>query len=382
MVNGMFDANDPDPGKRTTTITAYQQQSTDWELEFKKQGASSPTKVFTGTGTTINATWDGTDSGGNPASPGQYGVTIRAGESQGMSPDSFDFSLWDYIVFLRSNIDAPTALLVEGYPFDFGGECLHIVEDACERRGFQVITIPYKYATWERFHFYFNVFEPQVFYINTHGDYEIRSGQSCMPPLLPQISRFMLKDSWVNSFRPQDGQGNYFPEYPPAGDNAYERIKDPITGDPATQFPDMYAHYLSELGLTFNSPLKLVWMDNCLNGRIGSLYGNLTSQFNPYEVDIYSANDNASMFGIYDNAWTIGASYCAFFELSFDDERYKDFLGRIFSSLAVGYNLDQAITRDAWNDGRFTGQYPGGIDMNYGPSPGMPSYGFTNPCDN
>lgn len=382
VVNGMFDANDSDPNKRTTTITAYQQQATDWEVEVKKQGASSPTKVFTGNGTAISATWDGTDSDNNPASPGQYGVTIRAGASQGLSPDSFNFSLWDYIVFLRSNIDAPTALLVEGYPFSYSSECLHIVEDACERRGFQVITIPYNYATWERFHFYFNVFEPQVFYINTHGDYEIRSGQSCLPPLLPQISRFMLKDSWVNSFRPQDNLGNYFPEYPPAGDNAYERIKDPVTGDPATQYPDMYAHYLSELALTYYSPLKLVWMDNCLNGRIGSLYGDLTDQFNPYAVDMYSANDNASMFGIYDNAWTIGASYCAFFELSFDDERYKNFLGRIFGSLKVGYSLDQAITRDAWNDGRFDRQYPGGIDMNYGPSPGMPSYGFTNPCNN
>jgi hypothetical protein len=382
VANGMFDANDSDPAKRTTTITAYQQQATDWEIEFKKQGASSPARVFTGNGTTINATWDGTDSGGNPVPPGQYGVTIRAGATQGLSADSFGFSLWDYIVFLRSNIDAPTALLVEGYPFSYSSECLHIVEDACERRGFQVITIPYKYATWERFHFYFNVFEPEVFYINTHGDYEIRSGQSCLPSLLPQISRFMLKDSWVNSFRPQDNQGNYFPEYPPAGDNAYERIKDPVTGDPATQYPDMYAHYLSELGLTYYSPLKLVWMDNCLNGRIGSLYGDLSDQFNPYAVDMYGANDNASMFGIYDNAWTIGASYCGFFELSFDDERYKNFLGRIFGSLAVGYSLDQAITRDAWNDGRFDRQYPDGIDMNYGPSPGMPSYGFTNPCNN
>lgn len=379
VVNGMFDANDSDPAKRTTTITAYQEQSTDWEIEFKKQGASSPTKVFTGTGTTMSATWDGTDSGGNPASPGQYGVTIRAGESE---RDSFNFSLWDYIVFLRSNIDAPTALLVEGYPFTYGPECLRIVEDACERRGFQVITIPYSYATWERFHFYFNVFEPQVFYINTHGDYEIRSGQSCQPPLLPQISRFMIKDAWVNSFRPQDNQGNWYPEYPPPGDNAYERIRDPITGNPASQYPDLYAHYLSELALTYYSPLKLVWMDNCLNGRIGSLYGDLSDQFNPYEVDIYSANDNCSMFGIYDNAWTIGASYCAFFELSFDDERYKNFLGRIFGSLAVGYNLDQAIMRDAWNDGRFDRLYPEGIDMNYGPSPGMPSYGFTNPCYN
>lgn len=383
VVNGMFDANDSDPTKRTTTITAYQEQSTDWEVEFKKQGASSPTKVFTGTGTTINATWNGTDSGGNPAPPGQYGVTIRAGESQGFSPESFDFSLWDYIVFLRTNPNAPTALLVEGYNFPNNGELLNIVEDACEHRGFQVITIPDKYATWDRFHFFIDVFEPTVLYVVSHGNYEIRSGQTCLPALLPQVSRFMLKDAWVNAYRPQDNQGNWFPEYPPAGDNAYERIRDPQTGLPARQYPDVFAHYVSELGLTYYSPLKLVWMDTCLNGRIGSLYGNLSDQFNPYEVDIYGANDLASMFGIYDNAWTIGASYCGFFEVSFADNRYRDLLAAVFGSLKNGFNLDQAITRDAWANHTLRNLYPDGLDQQYGPSlPGFPAYAGWNPCNN
>ncbi len=363
--NDMFDANDPNPANRTSTITAYQEQPTDWEIEIKKQGASSPTKVFTGTGTTISATWDGTDSGGNPALPGQYGYTIRAGESGGMSL-SYGFSIWDYWVFLRTNPDAPTALLVEGYPFVYSSDCLHIVEDACERRGLQVITIPYRYATWDRFHFFMNVYEPTVLYITTHGHYEIRDGEDCQPPRLPQVSRFMLKDAMVHAYRPQDGQGNWFPEYPAPGDHAFATILNPITGDPAEEYPDLYAHYVSELGLTYYSALKLVWMDSCMDGRIGSLYGDLSDQFNPYAVDIYGANDLASMFGIYDNAWTIGASYCAFFEISLDDERYKNFLGRVFGSLAVGYNLDQGITRDAWNDGRFTGLYPEGIDMQYG----------------
>ena len=383
VVNGLFDANDTDPAKRTTTITAYQQQPTDWEIEFKKRGASSPTKVFTGTGTTINATWDGTDSNGNPAPPGQYGVTIRAGGTQGLLSQSYEFSLWDYIVFLRTNPDAPTALLVEGYHFGNNNELLEIVEDACEHRGFQVITIPDRYATWDRFHFFMNVFEPTVLYVVSHGDYGIRSGQSCLPALLPQVSRFMLKDAWVNAYRPQDNQGNWFPEYPPAGDNAYERIRDPQSGLPAQQYPNIYAHYVSELGLTYYSPLKLVWMDTCLNGRIGSLYGDLSDQFNPYEVDIYGANDLAIMFGIYHNAWAIGASYCGFFEVSFADDRYRDLLATVFGSLKNGYNLHQAITRDAWGNHSLRNLYPDGIDQQYGPSiPGFPSYAGWNPCNN
>lgn len=363
--NGMFDANDPDPAKRVVTISANQDESTDWEIEIKKRGASSPTKVFTGTGTTISATWNGTDSQGNPAPRGQYGYTIRAGESQGLLAQSYGFSLWDYIVFLRTNPDAPTALLVEGNYFGNNHELFDIVEDACETRGFQVITIPEKYATWDRFQFFMNVYEPTILYMTTHGHYEIRTGTDCLPALLPQVSQFKLKDSWVYAYRPQDNQGNWYPEYPEPGQPAYACIP----ADPGNQWPGMEAHYVSELGLTYYSPLRLVWMDSCMNGRIGSLYGNLSNQFNPYEVDMYGANDLASMFGIYDNSWTIGASFCGYFEISFADDRYRDFLGRIFGSMKVGYSLDQAITRDAWNERpRHTALYPEGIDQQYGPS--------------
>jgi hypothetical protein len=100
-------------------------------------------------------------------------------------------------------------------------------------------------------------------------------------------------------------------------------------------------------------------MDICFGGRIGSDYGDLSDQFNPYAT--VAANDLAYMFGIYDNAWAIGASYCSYFEPSIADDRYADFVGRIFGSLKAGYNLDQAVTRDAWNDSRFRGLYPGGI---------------------
>jgi len=193
----------------------------------------------------------------------------------------------------------------------------------------------------------------------------------------------MLKDAWVNAYRPQDNQGNWFPEYPPAGDNAYERIRDPQSGLPAQQYPNIYAHYVSELGLTYYSPLKLVWMDTCLNGRIGSLYGDLSDQFNPYEVDIYGANDLAIMFGIYHNAWAIGASYCGFFEVSFADDRYRDLLATVFGSLKNGYNLHHAITRDAWGNHSLRNLYLDGIDQQYGPSiPGFPSYAGWNPCNN
>lgn len=240
------------------------------------------------------------------------------------------------------------------------------MEGACEARGFQVITIPEKYATWDRFQFFMNVYEPTILYITTHGHYEIRTGTDCLPSLLPQVSQFKLKDSWVYAYRPQDNQGNWIPEYPAPGQPAYACIP----ADPQNQWPGMEAHYVSELGLTYYSPLRLVWMDSCMNGRIGSLYGNLTSQTNPYEVDYYSnGNDLASMFGIYDNAWTTGASFCGYFEISFADDRYRDLLGRVFGSMRVGYSLDQAIMRDAWNERpRHQAQYPEGIDMQYGPS--------------
>ena len=128
----------------------------------------------------------------------------------------------------------------------------------------------------------------------------------------------------------------------------------------------MTAHYVSELGLMFYSPLKLVWMDICFGGRIGSEYGDTSDQFNPYAVDIYGANDLAAEFGIYNNAWEIGASFCGYFEQSIADNRYADFVGRIFGSMKVGYSLDQGITRDAWNDGRFNRLYPEGISYTDG----------------
>lgn len=377
--NGMFDANDPDPNKRIVTISAEHDESTDWEVEITKRGASTPTRVFTGTGTAISATWDGTDSQGNPASRGRYKYTILAGQQGGMLAQSYDFALWDCIVFLRTNPDAPTALLVEGNYFDNNHELFDIVEDACETRGFQVITIPEKYATWDRFQFFMNVYEPTILYMTTHGHYEIRTGTDCLPALLPQVSQFKLKDSWVYAYRPQDNQGNCYPEYPEPGQPAYANIP---AEDENLWWPQMEAHYVSELGLTYYSPLKLVWMDSCMNGRIGSLYGDLSDQFNPYEVNIYGANDLASMFGIYDNSWTIGASFCGYFEVSFADDRYRDFLGRIFGSMKVGYSLDQAITRDAWNERpRHQSLYPVGIDQQYGPS-NVPPAQAENPCYN
>ncbi len=360
--NGMFDANDPDPAKRITTISALQDEATPWEVQITKRGASSPTRVFTGTGTTISATWDGTDSQGNPASPGRYKYTINAGESQGLSAQSYGFSLWDYLVFLRTNPDAPTALLVEGAVFDTNDRLFDYVEDACQTRGFQVITIPYKYATWDRYHFFMNVYEPTVLCVSSHGHYEIRNGTDCQPSLLPQVSEFLLKDSVVYAYRPQDNQGNYFAQYPEPGQPAYGSIP----AIPGNQWPGMTAHYVSELGLMFYSPLKLVWMDICFGGRIGSEYGDTSDQFNPYAVDIYGANDLAAEFGIYNNAWEIGASFCGYFEQSIADNRYADFVGRIFGSMKVGYSLDQGITRDAWNDGRFNRLYPEGISYTDG----------------
>ncbi len=120
------------------------------------------------------------------------------------------------------------------------------------------------------------------FSITTHGQYEIRTGTDCLPALLPQVSQFKLKDSWVYAYRPQDNQGNWYPQYPEPGQPAYATI--PV--NPPNYWPGMVAHYVSELGLTYYSPLRLVWMDSCMNGRIGSLYGDLTDQFNPYEVDM------------------------------------------------------------------------------------------------
>jgi hypothetical protein len=134
--------------------------------------------------------------------------------------------------------------------------------------------------------------------------------------------------------------------------------------------------------MMYDSNLRLVWMDTCFDGRIGAGYGDLSDQYNPYNIESY--NDMASELGIWENAWTIGASYCGYFEFSLVDDRYRDFLARVFGSMKVGYSLDQAITRDAWNERpRHTSLYPGGIDMNYGPSPGYPLYGLLpNPCDN
>lgn len=206
-----------------------------------------------------------------------------------------------------------------------------------------------------------NVYEPQVLYITSHGHYEIRTGSDCSGTTIPQVSQFMLKDAIVYAYRPEDGMGNYYPEYKESGEVA-EGYQNLLWGK-------KYAQYAQDLYLYYYSALKLVFMDTCLCGRIGSGYGDTRQQGNPYQI--VSGNDFAYIFGIYDNMYTNGASYCAFYELSFDDDRYSHFIERVFGSLRNGYSLDQAITRDAWGDSYCTGSYPGGIDEEYGPSQHM-----------
>ena len=279
----------------------------------------------------------------------------------------------DWIDYLSSQ-PVPTALLVEGAHFDVNFIELGIVEYACQSRGFQVITLPLNDATWANFTYYINHYEPTVLYMTTHGHYEIRNGKDCQPGLLPQVSQFFLKDAVVYAYRPQDGSGNYYPEYPAPGHDVYHYI--PV--DPPRLWSHKKAHYVSELGLMNYSPLRLVWTDSCFDGRIGALPGDLANEDNPYAIG--SGNDLATEFGIWENAWTIGASYCGNFEFAAKDMRYVDFLARVFGSMRVGYSLDQAITRDAWNEPQHRAPYPNGIDMHYGPSPGFPTNGVPNPC--
>ncbi len=355
----LFNVNDPNPSNRTTTISALQDQSCAWQISLTEEGASTPTRVFTGTGTAISVTWDGTDSTGNAAPPGQYTYTISSASG----------SASGWLEYLNAHAGPITALLVKGSQFNDNSNLLQIVESACRYRNFQVITLPYDDATWENFSYYMMVYQPSILYVRTHGHYEIRDGYDCIPTNLPQVSEFLLNDSVVYAYRPQDSSGNYFEQYPAPGQPAYASI--PVN-PPNYFWPNKAAHYVSELNFMSYSPLRLVWMDACLDGRIGADVGNLTDQLNPYAVS--GANDLASEFGIYNNAWSIGASFCGYYEpepvppYPITQDRYADFLGQVFGSIKVGYSLDQAVTRDAWNNPEYTARYPEGIDMNFGPS--------------
>ena len=249
----LFNTQDPNPSNRSTTISAVQDQALPWTVTFTKRGATSPSRTYSGTGSAISVTWDGKDNSGNATPSGQYNynITSSGGSSSG------------WLAELTAGIGPTNALLVEGASLPNDSECLSIVEDACEARGFRVITLQENDATWENFQYYMMVYQPEVLYVKTHGSYEIRTGTDASPALLPQVSEFMLKDSWVYAYRPQDNQGHWYPQYPAAGQPAYANI-------PVNQgnlcWPQMTAHYVSELG--FKSVLVAIetGMDGLVHG--------------------------------------------------------------------------------------------------------------------
>lgn len=329
----------------TTTISATLVTSANWTVEIAEPNASTPLQTYSGSGTAVSATWDGKASDQSDVPSGTYEYNIK---SNGNSLAKNKVAVW------RGSGGA-TALIVEGYNFPYNASEMNEVAKQCRKRGFNVITIPQRIATWQNFLNAYNTYSVQVLFVTSHGEYEIRN-QDCNPSLLPQITGFMLKDSMVYSYRPQDGYGYYFMEYPAPGDPAFADLGTNFGTPPWNNFPALKAHYVSEIPYYRRDDMTFVWMDTCFCGRIGAGRGDLTDQGNPYNIVDY--NDMASMFYIYDNAYTYGACYAGYYEQSMSDAHYDRLVGIIFGSLGWGYTMDQAVWRDAYGYGGFvTGVY-------------------------
>lgn len=338
------------PGNPSSTISATLTTSSSWTLEIGHPSESTPVRTFSGSGTSVSATWDGKNDGGTDVPSGSYKYSIK---SAGTTLASGMVCVWRVT-------GRATALLVEGWDFPYNASEMDEVAKQCLKRNFDVISIPKEIATWQNFLSAYNTYPVQVLFVTSHGQYEIRN-QDCVPSLIPQVTAFLLQDSVVYAYRPQDSQGNYFEEYPAPGEYAFASLDDTYSPDPNDpEWPVLRAHYVSEIPYNRRDDMTFVWMDTCFGGRIGSDRGNLTSRENPYAIVDY--NDMASMFYIYDNAYTYGACYAGYYEQSVSDERYDRQVGVIFGSLGWGYTMDQCVWRDAYNYG---GSFLTGIYTSY-----------------
>jgi len=322
----------------SSTISASLTTSSDWTIEIAEPNASTPLRIFSGSGTEVSATWDGKASDGTDVPAGTYNYNIKY---DGSTLASGVLAVW-------RETGGATALIVEGWDFPYNASEMNEVAKQCRKRGFNVICIPKQIATWDNFLSAFNTYPVQVLFVTSHGQYEIRNSV-CFPSLIPQVTAFLLQDAVVYAYRPDDGAGGYFREYPPPGDPAWATIGTRYGYGAWSNWPFLKAHYVSEIPANRRQDMIFVWMDICFGGRIGSGKGNLTSRENPYNIVGY--NDMASMFYIYDNAYTYGACYAGYYEQAMSDERYDRMVGVIFGSLGWGYTMDQAVWRDAYNYG-------------------------------
>jgi len=338
----------------STTISATLVTSSNWTVEIAEPNAS-PLQTYSGSGTAVSATRDGKASDGTDVPSGTYEYDIKA---NGNSLAKGKVSVWRVT-------GGATALIVEGWDFPYNASEMNEVAKQCRKRNFNVITIPKRIATWENFLDAYNTYPVQVLFVTSHGQYEIRNSV-CFPSLIPQVTAFLLQDAVVYAYRPDDGSGGYFREYPPPGDPAWATIGTRYGYGIWRNWPFLKAHYVSEIPYYRRDDMTFVWMDTCFCGRIGAGRGDLTDQGNPYNIVDY--NDMASMFYIYDNAYTYGACYAGYYEESWSDERYDRMVGVVSGSLGWGYTMDQAVWRDAYNygSGFLTSIYASYTDT-YGP---------------
>mgnify|MGYP005857691919 CR=1 FL=1 len=330
----------------STTISATLATSSAWTVEIAEPNAPTPLRTYSGSGTAVSATWDGKATDGTDVPAGTYNYNIKSGGGS---------TLASGVVAVWRGTGGATALIVEGWDFPWNASEMNEAAKQCRKRGFNVITIPKRIATWENFLNAYNTYEVQVLFVTSHGQYEIRNSV-CFPSLIPQVTAFLLQDAVVYAYRPDDGAGGYFREYPPPGDPAWATIGTRFGYGIWRNWPFLKARYVSEIPANRRWDMTFVWMDTCFCGRIGAGRGDLTDHANPYNIEGY--NDMASMFYIYDNAYTYGACYAGYYEQSMSDAHYDRLVGIIFGSLGWGYTMDQAVWRDAYNYGGFvTGIY-------------------------
>jgi hypothetical protein len=355
--NPILDTSSPETS--TSTISATLATPSSWSVIISEPESETALRTFTGTGTSVNATWDGKDTSGVDVPAGTYTYSIESG--------GLPITAAGVVCVWRTG-SGPTALLVDGASFvrqgaeQYHTRCLKNVTAACKLKGFNVITLPCKSATWENFRRAFLNYPVQVLYVQSHGHYEIRN-DDCNPSLIPQITQFLLNDTVAYSYRPQANDGSYFPEYPEPGDNAYADLGHNYGTPPWNNWPSLKAHYISEIPLDRRSNMKLVWMNCCFCGRIGAMpCYDVWNINNPFSV--WGLNDMAQMFRIDEN-WDSGACYVGFYEKAAVDDRYANLVGVIFGSLGLGYHLDACIWRDAynWNGGILRQNYSGYTEL-------------------
>ena len=309
------------PGQDTVTYGGHRTDSTNgpWQVEIWEAGGTSPVKTISGTGTTVSATWDGRDSSGNPVY-GAFGARVILFDSEGLNTTSTS-ALSPCPIICAEHPGQPIAVVVDAIwdEPDYMAR-VAIVKATLRNAGFKVIYLNKPNATWDKF-CNAMALRPDILYVHAHGAYKTaHTGY-------PHVTRFQLKDAMVMSHRKLMPDGSYCPYYPAPGAN-YPPI------------PSLQAHYVTELGGSDLTELRIAYMDGCYMGHIGTS-AELDTWFEPY-----GTNDMAAYLCIYENAWILGASYMGYYhESSFysADPAYAELPPTLFGAMSGGLTLWQTL---------------------------------------